>query len=648
MNIMKNSWKYIKLALLIFFILSLFNGLRIYHEYSNYQAFEYHAKKRQLDIIKTDMQKVSDSIFDNIINQPAILKLFSDAHKSPLAHQATIRQALYKALEAPYKQFTKYDIQQLHFHLPNNDSFLRFHKPKKFGDNLSQVRASVVYVNQYKKPTVGFEEGKIFNGYRFVYPLFYNDEHIGSVEISSSLLSFKKIYEHNNHLHLDFILKKSLVEKKLFKNQLKNYAPYHHLNDFVIQTTLKNYNDHEDQMIEIKHKEVLVSILDDHSIKTIQHHAFSKVLGTQLYVLDLIPLYNDFTSEAVGYAVIVAPSHYLDYFLSSIIYSFLAIIVLTLLFTAVFYLDRRHVEVFKERLAITEQNSRLSSSNQLFSSVMNGTDDLIFYKDKELKYIGCNDAFVQYIGKDRSEILGKVDSDLYDEERAKQVREFDQMTLEDDQMQIRHGWVTYTDGRRVYLSTKKTPFVYNNMGDVGILGVSRDLTDLHIAHKKIKEQTFIDELTKVHNRKAYNRRIDELLAHFERYNTMFSMIIFDIDHFKQVNDTYGHKTGDNVLIDLSQLVQRSIRKNDYFFRVGGEEFIVLLTHTELSDAMIIAEKLCLVVENDLRTLKDKKITISLGVTEVQTGDVEDSIFNRADAQLYQAKEGGRNRVVSSL
>lgn len=130
-----------------------------------------------------------------------------------------IREELYIALIHNYENFKNYGIQQLHFHLPNNDSFLRFHAPKIYGDNLTNIRESVKFVNTNKIPIIGFEEGRIFNGYRYVYPLFdENKIHIGSVEISSSLLYFKKVFENNNNSHIDYILKKEVVEKKFIKN----------------------------------------------------------------------------------------------------------------------------------------------------------------------------------------------------------------------------------------------------------------------------------------------------------------------------------------------------------------------------------------------------------------------------------------------
>jgi len=125
-------------------------------------------------------------------------------------------------------------------------------------------------------------------------------------------------------------------------------------------------------------------------------------------------------------------------------------------------------------------------------------------------------------------------------------------------------------------------------------------------------------------------------------------VIYDINNFKSINDTYGHKMGDKVLIELSALLQSSLRENDYIYRVGGEEFMIILPHTKLDTGILICEKIKNLVEYQLNTIKELTITISIGVTEVKTNDTEDSIFTRVDNYLYESKNTGRNTITSDL
>ncbi|WP_367606117.1 diguanylate cyclase [Legionella sp. W05-934-2] len=175
-----------------------------------------------------------------------------------------------------------------------------------------------------------------------------------------------------------------------------------------------------------------------------------------------------------------------------------------------------------------------------------------------------------------------------------------------------------------------------------------DNTDLYDAFKTIEQQSYTDELTQLLNRKSYNEKIDEFLEQYTRYHTPFSLMIFDIDHFKSINDNYGHDVGDKVLVKLSNVVQSIIRKNDFFFRIGGEEFLVLINNTTLKGAASLAEKVRKAVEKKVNTIKNQKVTISIGVTEVQKDDTDDTIFKRADEYLYYSKDHGRNKVTAML
>ena len=323
--------KKINKSIIVFFIVAIvlliLNTIRVYQEINTFTNSEYESKKNALNIIVHDMQKVSDSIFENIINTQEITSLIKDAYKSDEKQKDIIRKELYKLLEKRYQKFTNYDIQQLHFHLPNNDSFLRFHKPNKFGDNLTNVRASVKYVNEKLKPIIGFEEGRIFNGYRFVYPLFYEQKHIGSVEISSSLLSFKKIFERNNNEHVDFILFKENVEKKVFKKQLSNYTIYEPFKFFYMQKTLDSFNKEF-----CKHKSninLFLNQIDEKELLQLpkKNLFYYKLIDDNLYTLYFIPLYNDFTKEHVGYSVIFDKSKYLDYFFISFLFSYISVFI---------------------------------------------------------------------------------------------------------------------------------------------------------------------------------------------------------------------------------------------------------------------------------------------------------------------------------
>jgi len=165
--------------------------------------------------------------------------------------------------------------------------------------------------------------------------------------------------------------------------------------------------------------------------------------------------------------------------------------------------------------------------------------------------------------------------------------------------------------------------------------------------KILEAEVQLDALTGIHNRRAYELRMQEELQRYHRYNQVFSLVMFDVDHFKQVNDQHGHKTGDKCLVEIINRIKPSLRKADFLARYGGEEFVIILTGTPKENACKFAEKIRHIVDKTCFVSKHQEIpvTISLGVTEVEPADhTPEDVFARVDAAMYKSKNEGRNRV----
>ena len=162
-----------------------------------------------------------------------------------------------------------------------------------------------------------------------------------------------------------------------------------------------------------------------------------------------------------------------------------------------------------------------------------------------------------------------------------------------------------------------------------------------------QQKAIHDPLTGLPNRLAYDNRLETEMARWKRYQTPLSLIIWDIDFFKQINDSFGHKAGDKTLILISKLFSHHCRETDFVSRFGGEEFTMLLSDTDTQAALQAAEKLRQIIENTAFNSNGKKIaiTISCGITQFTDGDTANSAFNRADKALYDAKNNGRNQCV---
>ncbi len=158
-----------------------------------------------------------------------------------------------------------------------------------------------------------------------------------------------------------------------------------------------------------------------------------------------------------------------------------------------------------------------------------------------------------------------------------------------------------------------------------------------------------DSLTGVRNRLSYDELLEQEIARFSRYREIFSYALLDIDHFKRINDQYGHNAGDNALRIVATMMLRHIRKTDFLFRIGGEEFVLLLPKTQIENAAPLVEKIRKSVSKAEFHYKQERVsvTMSAGLTEMRPNDGAISIYERADKALYEAKRGGRDRLVIS-
>jgi diguanylate cyclase len=158
----------------------------------------------------------------------------------------------------------------------------------------------------------------------------------------------------------------------------------------------------------------------------------------------------------------------------------------------------------------------------------------------------------------------------------------------------------------------------------------------------------IDVLTKIPNRLAYDRRIEEELQRWQRFSQPTCIAAWDIDLFKKINDTFGHRAGDRVLLTVARCLASRIRATDFLARYGGEEFVTILSGTQLNDAMKLVEGMRSAVSELRFHFGDKvvSVTISCGVTALQNDDTSGTAFERADKALYYAKDKGRNQAVS--
>ena len=281
---------------------------------------------------------------------------------------------------------------------------------------------------------------------------------------------------------------------------------------------------------------------------------------------------------------------------------------------------------------------------QLLSQAIEQTDEMIKITDKDGTIIYANDALVAHTGYKRIELIGKKSSVL---KSGKHNKEFYQ-----------NMWDTILGGhtyRNTLINKKKdsqlyyeeltiTPIMDSEQKIQNFVSTSQDITQRFKMQEKLNKLATMDSLTNIYNRHKTNETIDAEISRVHRYDTTFSLAMIDIDHFKSINDRYGHDIGDYVLKELTALISKLIRISDSFGRWGGEEFMLILPHTDEVQSLTFTQKLIDAVANH-KFENIEQITISMGVTLYIKNEEKESLVKRVDEALYEAKNSGRNRVV---
>ncbi|MDR9440527.1 MAG: diguanylate cyclase [Halomonas sp.] len=290
---------------------------------------------------------------------------------------------------------------------------------------------------------------------------------------------------------------------------------------------------------------------------------------------------------------------------------------------------------------VTERRRQENELRLLATAFETGQATLI--TDAEMRIEKVNQAFTDITGYREEEVIGKTPK-LFKSGRhdsAFYARMWGEL--------LRFGhwqgeiWNRNKHGD-IYPLWQSITAVVDAAGEVrNFVAVFHNIAERKRMEKELEHQATRDHLTGAHNRRAFDVAVRQALHQAEQGDEPFTLLLFDIDHFKSVNDTHGHDTGDEILKQLTRQVGHSLRSTDLLARWGGEEFTILLPDTQLRGATTFAERLrCQVAETRFQGLS---ITISIGITQYRPGDSLDDLIVRADEALYRAKEAGRNGVV---
>ncbi len=459
----------------------------------------------------------TETYFAEIINRPEVLALLAAGLHGEGQERDLARGRLYRLLYPSYDRLRVRNLRHLHFHLPDCISFLRFHRPEHYGDDLTTIQPTIALANARREAIRGFEVGKSASAFRYLYPLARDGEHLGTVDLS---VPFKALREELTRLEpqreFTYILDRAVAEKAL-ADQLPLYseAPIHPA--FLVEDSGYQLPDSppppSTQVAAIneklRHDVAFQARLQEGGsfATTVPHQG-------QRWAVALLRM-HDVRQQPVGYLLAYAP----DSFLAALYQEYLISLLI--------------------------------------------------------------------------------------------------------------AWTLLIA--------------------VGLLWVllARSWDRLHLLATS-------DPLTGLANRRFFLARLSEELGRFRRFPKPTALLMLDLDFFKKINDTYGHGVGDEVLKQFAALTRRTVREIDLVGRLGGEEFAVLLPGADVEGATAYAERLRCSVATRLREQCDGhlfataagelKVTVSIGITLFSADDHPESVLNRADQALYQAKENGRNRI----
>lgn len=286
----------------------------------------------------------------------------------------------------------------------------------------------------------------------------------------------------------------------------------------------------------------------------------------------------------------------------------------------------------------------------------------IFVKDEALRFIYVNKAYETMFNAKKEDMFGKTVLDIT--HLSKEEKEFyhnEDAELLEYETSSNHVFDYVLGTGKTHSCLYFSTGFKKNDGTKNLIGIIIDVTQQYAFIKKLQEavkkeleekkelekQSAIDPLTQVYNRQFLKRTLSERTSRSISDKVPLSCVMVDIDHFKNINDTFGHLTGDEVLKQMGHILKQSLRDEDMVFRYGGEEFLLLLPGIQINTAVKIAERIRKRIAEAIVLPDGKHITASAGCAEFTNSEEDLQLVKRADDALYQAKKTGRNRVCSA-
>lgn len=275
-------------------------------------------------------------------------------------------------------------------------------------------------------------------------------------------------------------------------------------------------------------------------------------------------------------------------------------------------------------------STQVLQAKEYLEAIVASTTDAICTTDLKGRLIYFSPGAERMLGRQAETLIGTLAHGLYEGGRVEAYGLMRRLLREGKLRN--HETVLRGEGRRVHVSMSMALLRDRQGRRIGTLAISKDITERVALERKLRELSITDSLTGLYNRRHLKERGEGELQRARRQKEPFSVLLMDIDDFKQTNDRFGHLEGDRVLRHAAEAIRKSIRKDvDVAFRYGGDEFVVLLPGSEPSRAAIVARRI------QLAALPSPAVGLSIGMASLRAKDTVESLIRRADARMYAAK-----------
>lgn len=553
----------------------------------------------------------AESVRDTIDLYTAEAKRSMDTPRVLEAFRSGDRDGLYRLILPRWKSLREENpsLYVMQFHKADGTSLLRVHNVTQYGDIIAAKRPMVRHVHQTHEVTSGFEEGSAGLAFRILLPLIDNGTYLGAVEFGLSTRSIIDKIERYTRCRSFLLLKREVTGHFAQDRHYLRFGEYVAIDiPRELLEVVKRYAHSgaalQDTVIALEERSYMM-----------KHVTVADFAGRETGMIVFTREIPDFRAE-IGKSILV---------------SVLIAIALILFFG--FLISRIFSRI----------NAKVQFNELYHQTILDTIPSPVFVSDGK-ETIAANRTFLDYLGYETL--------DDYKRDHACVCDYFEEGDTE-DYLKSDYGnqrWTEYVLARpdvlhkaKITIAGKTTVF------DVRLSRMSMDEKLRYVVIfsniSSIQALTATDQLTGVANRLHFTMAFEHDINVARRERSPLSVIFFDIDHFKRVNDEYGHLIGDSVLVRLASLVGKRIRRSDVLARWGGEEFIVLLPNTPLAEATEVAEMLRSRIETEpFETVGT--LTCSFGVAVLEENDTSESLLKRVDTLLYEAKWSGRNCVVS--